>query len=476
MSPRRPRFHFTPVRNWMNDPNGPIHHDGRWHLFFQYNPQGSDWGNMSWGHAVSDDLVSWTEWPLALRADETEECFSGCVVLDRGDTSGLGGGADALVAVYTSVLPDGRQAQSLAASRDGGLTWARYPGNPVLDRGSAQFRDPKVFWFDFPDGESGWVLVAVEAEGQQVLIYRSANLIEWRLVGEVLGQPVPGLLWECPDLFPLVCAGVTRWVLVVSVNPGGPAGGSATMYCLGDFDGQSFQASGDWRWLDHGHDFYAATSFAEAPAGRRIVIAWMSNWAYAGSVPTAPWRGAMSLPRELSLECRDGQELLVQRVPEEVLAGFGGASRGVRSGLTPALPFVVEVPAAALLIVDVRLGAARAVWVELVAADGTRARLLYDRGQGRLSLDRSASAGSGFDPAFASVSSAEVSPRDGQLRLELYLDHASVEVFADGGAVTMTDQILWPEGTRRVVLGADRGDDVVVDIEWVGLSASTAHG
>ncbi|OZB80984.1 MAG: glycosyl hydrolase family 32, partial [Microbacterium sp. 13-71-7] len=237
-------MHFRPAQNWMNDPNGLVFHDGRYHLYFQYNPEGATHGFMSWGHASSTDLVRWEEHPVAIRYTDAHEIFSGSVVVDEHDTSGLGAaGEPPLIAVFTLADQPGRhQAQGIASSLDGGLTWRLYDGNPVLDRGSADFRDPKVFRYAGPAGEY-WVMVAVEAEERRVVLYRSADLKAWTYLSDYGPRGATGGVWECPDLFPLSVDGdpsEVRWVLLISLNPGGIAGGSGTQYVIGSFDGVRF--------------------------------------------------------------------------------------------------------------------------------------------------------------------------------------------------------------------------------------------
>lgn len=315
----RPSVHFTPEQTWMNDPNGLILHKGQYHLFFQNNPFGQDWGNMSWGHAVSSDLVTWRELPVAIPATDEEMVFSGSVVWDRFNTSGLGeGDTGPLVALYTSAHTaadpqrSGQQTQSVAYSADDGLTWTRYSGNPVLERGSTEFRDPKVFWHE----QSGrWVMLCVEAVDRQVLFHSSADLTSWTL--ESVFGPLGDAdgVWECPDLVPVPVEGsdALAWVLVVSFSPGGFCGGSGMQYFIGDFDGRTFSpAVAEPRWLDFGPDFYAAVSFqgTEVPT----IMGWMSNWDYARQVPTHPWRSAMSLARTISLAQTEAGLLLRQRL------------------------------------------------------------------------------------------------------------------------------------------------------------------
>lgn len=246
----RPAYHFSPAKNWLNDPNGLVFHKGVYHLFFQHNPLGNGWGNMSWGHATSKDLVHWEEQPVAIPFDATEGVFSGSVVVDHENRSGFGTKKKpAMVAIYTSAYTaasgrDGIQAQSLAYSRDDGQTWTKYSGNPVIDIGSREFRDPKVFWYE-PAKE--WRMVAVIAADHKVTIWRSANLKDWTKLSDFGPLAATGGLWECPDLFPMAINGNpknVKWVMLVSLNPGGIAGGSGTQYFVGKFDGTTFTPDG----------------------------------------------------------------------------------------------------------------------------------------------------------------------------------------------------------------------------------------
>jgi fructan beta-fructosidase len=302
----RPRFHFTPQQGWMNDPNGMIFLNGQYHLFFQHYPDGTVWGPMHWGHATSSDLVQWKEQPIALYPDSIGMIFSGSAVLDKNNTSGLGRfGVAPLVAIFTQHnMPSekaGRidfQNQSIAYSLDEGKTWMKYAGNPVLKTPNLKdFRDPKVIWH-VPTQK--WVMSLAVAD--HVELYSSPNLINWRKESEI-GKNLfaHGGVWECPDLLSFNVNGKTAWVLLVSMNPGGPNGGSATQYIVGDFDGHEFKPySTDIKWMDYGPDNYAGVTFSNV-GDRNILIGWMSNWNYANVVPTEKWRSAMTVPRELSL-------------------------------------------------------------------------------------------------------------------------------------------------------------------------------
>jgi sucrose-6-phosphate hydrolase SacC (GH32 family) len=431
--------HFTARDTWLNDPNGLVFHEGTWHLFFQNNPHGATHGNMSWGHATSPDLVTWTEQPVAIRHTATEEVFSGSAVVDVRNTAGFAApGQTALVAVYTSAYGPahpalaGRQAQSLAYSLDGGRTWTRYEGNPVLDRASADFRDPKVFWHDDArDPEGGhWVMVAVEAADRQVVLYRSDDLKHWRYLSTFGPAHATGGVWECPDLFPLTVRGTdrTRWVMIVSLNPGGVAGGSGVQYFVGDFDGTTFTPDGPGAgahgadWLDHGRDYYAPVTFNGVPGGRRVTVGWASNWDYANGTPTAPWRSTMSLARELDLvRAPDGRDRVAQR---------------------PVLP---AGPRDGLVVHELEIPVDRGRRHEIVVrGEGDEAvTVTVDGGTGTISSDRRRSGEVTFHPGFAGVDTAPLYDVGPTVDVTVVVDGCVVEVYACGGLTTLT-QLVYP--------------------------------
>ena len=436
----RPLLHFTARRNWINDPNGPIVVDDRWHLYFQHNPNGPGWGDISWGHAVSDDLVTWQELPVAIPAMPDHLIFSGSAVTTP---DGL------LAAVYTGHRTDAdpervRQDQRVAVSRDGGATFEPLAANPVIDLDLRDFRDPNVFWHE-PTEQ--WVMVVSLPDRRQVILFRSADLVAWEECSRFGPAGATDGIWECPALFELPVLDPhrrpvgTRWVLKIDHNPGHVAGGSGGQYFVGDFDGRTFapeHPTTEPRWVDWGADFYGALPFAgEAPTAERTWIAWMSNWDYAHDTPTSPWRGAMSLPRRIALIQRDGTHLLVQR-PVDALARQADAA-------TPSDGATIEVPDAYRLRVEaggpdltIRLGF------------GPDARLLvsYDRTTATLTVDRSA-AGERPNDRFTGVHSAPVRA-DGPVDLDVVVDRSSVEVFADEGSVVFTELIFPPPGRRTV--------------------------
>lgn len=495
----RQAIHYTARDTWLNDPNGLVYYRGVYHLYYQNNPYGNVWGNMSWGHATSTDLVHWTEQPVAIAGDAAEDIFSGSVVVDHANSSGFGTAANPpLVAIYTSAFKDGTphagtQAQSLAYSNDAGMTWTKFTGNPVLTRGSADFRDPKVFSYPAPDGPQ-WVMVAVEAGQQKVVIYRSANLREWKPASEFGPANAIGGEWECPDLFPLPVDGEpgdTKWVLVVNLNPGAVAGGSGGQYFVGDFDGATFTPDPssllespvdgtdpanaarlrECRWLDWGRDYYAAVSFSNAPDHRRIMIGWLNNWDYANSLPTFPWRSGMSLAREVTLEMVDGRPCLVQ---EPVLPAHRNTQS--TSGMDicdRVLRLPDAVPGTAQLIeAEILLGAAQKVGFLLWAdSDGGAAAVLaYDPTAGLLSLDRRDAGDTGFHPSFPSAESAPVALDGGVLTLRIVVDHCSVEVFAQGGKVVLTDLVFPYAGRAGTSVFADGGPATIRKLEVSALS------
>ena len=298
----RPAFHFTPPLHWMNDPNGMVYYKGEYHLFYQYNPGASTWGPMNWGHAVSADLFNWEDLSIALTPDNLGTIFSGSAVIDSFNTAGFKTGEELpMVAIYTSA--GNTQSQSMAYSNDKGRNWTKYANNPVLPNpGINDFRDPKVSWYA---PLKKWIMAL--ATGSKISFYSSPDLKNWTFESNFgVGFGAHGGVWECPDLFQMPVEGTNfkKWVLLVSINPGGPNGGSATQYFVGNFDGKTFTADSNvTSWVDCGTDNYAGVTFSNMPTtdGRRIMIGWMSNWNYAGSVPTTSWRSTMTVPRVVSL-------------------------------------------------------------------------------------------------------------------------------------------------------------------------------
>lgn len=436
----RPAAHFTAARNWLNDPNGLLYAHGEYHLFFQYNPRGDTWANMSWGHAVSPDLTDWTELPVAIEHEGPEMIFSGSAVLDRHRTSGFGTGPEPpIVAVHTVVAQDGRQTQAVAWSGDRGRTFTR-DRRVVLASQEKDFRDPKVFWHA---PSERWVMALVLSERRVVQFFASADLLTWEHLSDFGPAGATGGIWECPDLSQVAIEGSpgeSAWVLVVSLMPGGPVGGSGSQYFVGDFDGTTFTAT-HHDWLDHGSDNYAGVTFNDAPHDARVMIAWMSNHDYANLTPTRPWRGAMTVPRALSLRRVDGRLRLVQR-PMLV-------THGPQVGLDPVrvdddvAPLPVTGSSYLLEVTFVGEGASR--FGVLVAVDGEQhTRIGYDVSAAEVFVDRRRSGDTGFHEGFPAVHRAPVRSTSDDVRLQMVVDTCSVEVFADDGTISLTD-LIFPE-------------------------------
>ncbi|HET7139112.1 MAG TPA: glycoside hydrolase family 32 protein [Arthrobacter sp.] len=477
----RPALHYAARNTWLNDPNGLIHHEGVYHLYYQNNPLGNVWGNMSWGHATSTDLLTWTEHPVAIACDDEEDIFSGSIVFDRHNSSGFGTpSAPPLVAVYTSAFKpgsahEGIQAQSLAYSLDGGYTWTKHKDNPVLSRGSAEFRDPKVIRYDGGAG-SYWVMVAVEATDFQVVLYKSADLKSWELLSSFGPANATGGVWECPDLFALPVDGDPdnlKWVLTVNLNPGGPNNGSAGQYFVGDFDGTAFTSAttvteglqdpdrlGEYQWLDWGRDYYAAVSFSDAPDNRRLMIAWMNNWEYANQIPTSPWRSPMTLVREISLHTSEGNLGLVQR-PVGDWAALADPAKPFRLSETTITDGtqVLDGAAGTVQRIDATFAPGTAEEFGLILrGDGVQGtRVGIRAAEGSLILDRRESGQSDFHESFPSFDTAPLRTTTGTYDLTIFVDRCSVEVFAQGGQVTMTELIFPANTSTEVALYAIGG-------------------
>jgi fructan beta-fructosidase len=625
--PFRPQFHFTPATNWMNDPNGMVFYEGEYHLFYQYNPFGDKWGHMSWGHAVSPDLVHWQHLPVALYEENDIMIFSGSAVVDWKNSSGLGReGKPPLVAIYTGhYTKKPLQNQHIAYSNDRGRTWTKYAGNPVLDIGEKDFRDPKVIWHP---PTRRWIMTVAWPTHRQVRFYASPNLKEWTHLSDFGPAGSTQGIWECPDLFPLPSKGASAWVLIVNVGSGAPAGGSGTQYFVGQFDGTRFVLDpsfpkqlaefvpagktladfegdnyGDWQatgeafgpgpargkiggqqnvdgfrgrglvntfltgdsaqgtltspdfiishdhinflvgggnhagktclnlligdrvvrtatgdaaerlawkswkvrdlrgerariqivdretggwghinvdhilladtaarpatepalWADFGPDFYAGVSWSDVPKrdGRRLWLGWMSNWQYANDVPTAPWRSAMSIARELSLGQIDGQWQLVQTPVKEMKTLRRAQKQLAFRKLTGSADLSpVRALAAGLFEVVADLKPAQDAVLELTLRQGgtERTTLLIDVPQRRMTLDRRNSGKADFHGRFSGEYSAPIRLVNGRLQLHLLVDTSSVEVFANHGETVLTTLIFPSPGANAVDFNVRQGE------------------
>ena len=411
----RPQYHYAATANWLSDPNGLVHAGGEWHLFYQYNPNGEHWGDMSWGHAVSPDLAQWRELPPALTGDELGMIFSGSAVIDHAGSAGFGAGA--MVAIYTSASHElQRQAQSLAWSSDNGRSWHKYAGNPVLDLGLADFRDPNVFWHE-PSAQ--WIMAVVLSDRNHAALYASVDLKAWEHLSDIAGDDAPGELWECPLLIELPVEGenASRWLFKVDVLRGAP--GSGALYRTGTFDGTRFDADPQgWQALDAGTDFYAAIAWHEPrdESGRPRWIGWLGNHAYQGHLPLQGWRGAMSLPRRLSLR-RDRAAYRLRQEVEPVAV----------AGVVQVDPTLADIPSAAHLV----LPGDRDFRLEI--ADEDNRLLLIERCAATLLVTRR-------DPLMPSLDTAQRLQLHSSAQIEVWLDMGSLELFADAGCAALSLQ------------------------------------
>ena len=426
----RPVYHHTPAWGWMNDPNGMFYKDGVWHLYFQYNPYGSQWENMTWGHSTSTDLIHWTFQGAPIEADAWGTIFSGSAVVDHNNTSGFGKGA--VVAMYTSAGEN--QTQSIAYSNDNGQTFTKYDGNPVLTSNTPDYRDPHVFW---NEDIKRWNMIM--AEGQHMDIYSSADLKEWKLesqFGAEYGNH--GGVWECPDLMKMKVRGTDqyKWMLLCNINPGGPFGGSATQYFVGQFDGHKFtceSAPEVTKWMDYGKDHYATVTFDNAPDGRRVAMAWMSNWQYANQVPTMPYRSANSVPRDLDLYEYQGQTYCgVTPSPELAAARPKKATKT----LSEACEMVVTLKGNAT--------------ITLANDKGEQVVMTYDEKSRTFAMDRTKSGQKDFSDDFAALTVAPVHGKMSQLRL--FIDRSSIEAFDADGKMAMTNLVFPTKPYNKVLV------------------------
>lgn len=455
----RPVYHHTPVYGWMNDPNGMFYKDGVYHLYFQYNPYGSVWGNMHWGHSTSTDLMHWNFEGCAIVPDAWGAIFSGSCVVDHNNTAGFGKGA--VVAFYTSAkaTPWGDvQSQSMAYSLDNGKTFTKYEGNPILTSSEKDFRDPKVFWY--APGKH-WVMML--AVGQHMEIYSSVNLKEWKKESEFGAmQGAHGGVWECPDLVEIPVEGTRekKWVLICNLNPGGPFGGSAAQYFVGSFDGKKFvnESPTQTKWMDWGKDNYATVTWNNAPDGRCIALGWMSNWQYANNVPTRQYRSANTLARDLTLY-REGQELFLKSTPSVEVKKARGKKVSIPSFKVSEKHEIVNLfednqGAYEVEILIQNAGASKIAFC-LLNDKGEKVSMYYDLNRKQFVMDRSESGTVDFSKDFPAVTVAPANV-DKELVLRLFVDRSSIEAFGEDGKFVMTNLVFPSQPYVKMCFEADK--------------------
>lgn len=460
----RPVYHHTPAYGWMNDPNGMFYKDGVYHLYFQYNPYGSVWGNMHWGHSTSTDLMHWKFEGCAIVPDAWGAIFSGSCVVDHENTAGFG--KEAVVAFYTSAksTPWGDiQMQSMAYSLDNGKTFTKYEGNPILTSSEKDFRDPKVFWY--APGKH-WVMIL--AVGQHMEIYSSVNLKEWKKESEFGAmQGAHGGVWECPDLVEIPVEGTRekKWVLICNLNPGGPFGGSAAQYFVGSFDGKKFvnESPTQTKWMDWGKDNYATVTWNNAPDGRCIALGWMSNWQYANNVPTRQYRSANTLARDLTLY-REGQELYLKSTPSVEVKKARGKKVSIPSFKVSEKHEMVnlfeEKQGAYEVEIVIQNAGASKIAFSLLNDKGEKVSMYYDLNRKQFVMDRSESGKVDFSKDFPAVTVAPVNV-DKELTLRLFVDRSSIEAFGEDGKFVMTNLVFPSQPYVKMCFEADKNEYAV---------------
>lgn len=471
--PYRPQVHFTPQAHWMNDPNGMVFYKGAYHLFYQYYPGASVWGPMHWGHAVSYDLIHWKHLPVALAPDSLGYIFSGSAVVDVNNTSKLGTADNPpLLAMFTYHNPEIEKAgkidvesQGLAYSLDGGYTWTKYAHNPVIKNpGIRDFRDPKVVWHK----ESKQWIVAL-ASGQEIRFYASQDCIHWNYLSSFgKDSGAHGGVWECPCLIPLKVKGTNeeKWALIVNINPGGPAGGSATQYFVGDFDGKTFtSAQHDAQWVDQGRDNYAGVTWSNAPQGRQIFFGWMNNWQYAGAKPTVVWSGATTLPRDLSLVNENGTYLLASTLTKE-LASVDGEKVGLKPTVIDGTYNISEQFGFAKAPAEVKLHfkptATQGVYgVKLSNKQGQYFSISYDIATRTFTIDRTHATAEHFSDKFDGKTSFVNPSSESPDQWSLILDVSSAELFTCSGKVVATE-VFYPTPPFDIIEAFASGSPVTL--------------
>ncbi|TAL50462.1 MAG: glycoside hydrolase family 32 protein [Chitinophagaceae bacterium] len=462
----RPQFHFTPAIHWANDPNGLVYYDGEYHLFYQFNPFGNVWGHMSWGHAVSKDLLHWQHLPLAIPEENGVMIFSGGCAVDKNNSSGFAEkpGQVPMVAIYTGHIEGANQSQHLAYSLDNGRTWKKYNKNPVLDLGLKDFRDPQVFWYEL---QKKWVMTVAVPLEKKVRFYNSSNLKEWKLVNSFGPAGDTTGIWECPDLFEVPVKdepGKTKWVLMLSPAP-------YMQYFVGDFDGAVFKSetiSAKIYRPDYGPDYYAAIVYKNLPSGSSpISIGWVNNWNYANDIPTTPWKSAMSLPRKLSIKKINNEWLLIQEPVDAV--------RTLRSSLLAQVKNSIIEKSNSLPVktqqceMEISFEPAKEAicGVRLATGNGHEVEIGYNNLSKTMYIDRSKTANRSFNKFFDSLSRYETNLllKNNQLRLHIYFDKSIIEVFADDGEVVMTLQLFPDDADTSVEIFSDKGRSRIKDMK-----------
>lgn len=470
----RPQIHFSPEAHWMNDPNGMVKFGNTYHLFYQYYPDAMVWGPMHWGHATSTDMLHWKHEPVALYPDSLGYIFSGSAVVDSANTSGFGkNGKTPMVAIFTHHLAKGEkegrsdyQNQSLAFSLDSGKTWTKYAQNPVLKSpGIKDFRDPKVHWYA---PQKKWVMTLATTD--HITFYSSKNLKDWQKeseFGQKLGEH--GGVWECPDLFPLEINRKQKWVLLVSINPGGPVGGSATQYFVGDFDGKTFTpAKNSSKWLDTGSDNYAGITWGNT-GSRHIFLGWMSNWLYADKVPTNPWRSAMTVPRELGLKELNGDYFVTANPVAELtsIESESAVKKNISAKEMERLFAEIKDKSAPFKL-NISAPADADFTITLSNDENQRCEIGYDARKKEFFTDRRFSGVTSFNKDFARVFNVKRTSAEKMVKMSIVADWSSVELFGDEGLNVMTNLVFPSKPYDKISV---KSSGTVEEVKFVKLKS-----
>ncbi len=473
----RPAFHFSPPKNWVNDPNGLVYYEGNYHLFYQYNPYGAKWGHMTWAHATTEDFVNWANLPIAIPENEQDSTmiFSGSAVVDTENSSGFGTKENPpMVAIYTAYnhskdsLKAG-QSQHLAFSTDKGLSWKKYEKNPIIDLKKKDFRDPNVFWHK---DSKQWIMSVVLPLEFKCLFYASKNLKEWKLLSEFANAGDRRMIWECPALIELPIDGNEKnkkWALLISsAHPDSTSKYVGMQYFIGNFDGKTFknlnQAS-TTLWLEYGKDFYAAIPWNQNPDGRKIIYGWMNNWAYADTIPTSPWRGQMSVPRAITLKTYPEGIRLVQQPVKELESLRKKNYHFENVEVSEISDILKEIRSNTLEIqVEFEVQDVKEFGIKVAQGKSEETIIGYELGSQQVYIDRTKSGIVGFKENFPSKDKAPLQVENGKIKLQILLDKCSVEVFANDGKVAITNLIFPSKDSNALSLFAKGGKVKITDL------------
>jgi fructan beta-fructosidase len=452
----RPQYHFSPAKNWTNDPNGLVYQNGTYHLFFQHNPFGNVWGHMSWGHATSKDLVHWKELPVAIAEEKGVMIFSGSAVVDKNNSAGFSSNPnkEPLVAIYTAHT-ETLQTQALAFSNDEGMTWKKYAGNPVLDLHKKDFRDPNVIWYE--KGKK-WIMAVSQPIEHQISFYASTNLKEWKLLSNFGPAGDLSGVWECPDLMqvPIVGEpGKTKWVLFTSQN-------STMQYFVGEFDGTKFledKPGSKIHKQDYGTDYYAAVTYHNSPDKQPISIGWVNNWEYANTIPTKPWKSAMSLPRKLSVKKQGGDWVLIQQ-PVKLLEKLRATQENISNRIVTKTASLEQKGNCFELELDMIPSKSSMGGLRIAVGNGHFFEIGYDATLEQLFIDRT-NTNRSFDTKYATINKkvADLKTMNGKIALHIFFDESIVEIYTADGSVVFTAQVF-PEKSENGLEFFSNGSEI----------------